>query len=92
MKEESLVAQSLVFDEVSATGGVAKVDITDKMVDMVRSANIRWKDVLKRKKQEQLDASDIDRKKKRAGALVKELELKRQKVIKDAQVEASLLQ
>lgn len=89
-KEESLIAHRLVYYEVSAKGGVAKLDITYKMVDMVHGANIRWKEDFKRNKQEQLDPSDVDR--KRAAALVKELELKRQKVIKDAQVEASLLQ
>lgn len=79
MKEESLVARRLVYDEVSAAGGVAKVDVTDKMVDMVCGAIIRQKDELKRKKQEWFDVSDIDRKEKRAAALVKELELKKKK-------------
>lgn len=49
MKEESLVAQRLVFDEVSAAGGVSNVDIQDRMTDMVRGANIKWKEELSRK-------------------------------------------
>lgn len=92
MKEESLVAQRLVYDEVSAAGGVAKVDVTDKMIEMVRSANIRWKEELERKKQERLQLSDVERKKKRTAALVKELQLKKQKIMQDAEHRASMLQ
>lgn len=92
MKEESLVAQRLVYDEVSAAGGVAEVDVTDKMIDMVRSANIRWKEDLERKKKERLDVLDAERKKKRTAALVKELESKKQKLMEDAQLQVSTLQ
>ncbi|KAH8027889.1 hypothetical protein HPB51_011119 [Rhipicephalus microplus] len=92
MKEESLVAQRLVYDEVSAAGGVAEVDVTDKMIDMVRSSNIKWKEDLERKKKERLDVLDAERKKKRTAALVKELESKKQKLIEDAQLQVSMLQ
>ncbi|KAH8020386.1 hypothetical protein HPB51_001019 [Rhipicephalus microplus] len=92
MKEESLVAQRLVYDEVSAAGGVAKVDVTDKMIDMVRSSNIKWKEDRERKKKERLDVLDAERKKKRTAALVKELESKKQKLMEDAQLQVSMLQ
>ncbi|KAH8026391.1 hypothetical protein HPB51_020375 [Rhipicephalus microplus] len=92
MKEESLVAQRLVYDEVSAAGGVAEVDVTDKMIDMVRSSNIKWKEDLERKKKERLDVLDAERKKKRTAALVKELESKKQKLMEDAQLQVSMLQ
>lgn len=88
----ALAAQRLVYDEVSAAGGVEKVDVTDKMIDMVRSANIRWKEELERKKQERLQLSDVERKKKRTAALVKELQLKKQKLMQDAEQRASMLQ
>ncbi|KAH9383563.1 hypothetical protein HPB48_025164 [Haemaphysalis longicornis] len=90
--EESLVAQRLVYDEVSAAGGVAKVHVTGKMIEMVRSANIRWKEELERKKRERLQLSDVERKKKRTAALVKELQLKKQKIMQDAEHRASMLQ
>ncbi|KAH9381864.1 hypothetical protein HPB48_011715 [Haemaphysalis longicornis] len=92
MKEESLVVQRLVYDEVSAAKGVAKVDFTDKMIDTVRSANIRWKEELYRKKQEWLQLSDVERNKQRTAALVKELKLKKQTIMKDADLRASRLQ
>ncbi|KAH8038463.1 hypothetical protein HPB51_001636 [Rhipicephalus microplus] len=92
MKEESLVAQRLVYDEVSAAGGVAEVDVTDKMIDMVRSSNIKWKEDLERKKKERLDVLDAERKKKRTAALVKELESKKQKLMEDAHLQVSMLQ
>lgn len=41
VKEESPVAERLVSDGVSAAGGLAKVDVTDRIIDMVRGANIR---------------------------------------------------
>ncbi|KAH8027309.1 hypothetical protein HPB51_004221 [Rhipicephalus microplus] len=88
MKEESLVAQRLVYDEVSAAGGVAEVDV----IDMVRSSNIKWKEDLERKKKERLDVLDAEREKKRTAALVKELESKKQKLMEDAQLQVSMLQ
>lgn len=39
------------------------VDVTDKMIDMVRSVNIKWKEDLERKKKERLDVLDAERKK-----------------------------
>ncbi|KAH6929265.1 hypothetical protein HPB50_025396 [Hyalomma asiaticum] len=72
------------------TGGVAEVDVTDKMIDMVPSAT--WQEDLERKKKERLDVSDAERKKKRTAALVKELESKKQKLMEDAQLQVSMLQ
>ncbi|KAH8019379.1 hypothetical protein HPB51_019336 [Rhipicephalus microplus] len=69
-----------------------KVDVTDKMIDMVRSSNIKWKEDLERKKKERLDVLDAERKKKRTAALVKELESKKQKLMEDAQLQVSMLQ
>ncbi|XP_077511308.1 uncharacterized protein LOC144121784 [Amblyomma americanum] len=92
LKEESLIAQRVVYDAVSAVGGVAKIDVTNTMMQMVRGANARWKEELQRKRQERLDASDAERKKKRVAALVKELQHKKQKLISDAQLQASRLE
>ena len=44
-----------MYNEVSAAGGVAEVDVTNKMIDMVRSANIKWKEDLEMKKKESLE-------------------------------------
>lgn len=88
LKEESLIAQRVVYDAVSAIGVVAKVDVTNRMMQMARSANAKWKEELQRKRQERLDASDAERK-KRVATLVKELQQKKQRVINDAQLQAS---
>ncbi|XP_075556329.1 uncharacterized protein LOC142588454 [Dermacentor variabilis] len=92
LNEESLIAQRIVYDGVSAAGGVANVDITDSMVEMVRGASIRWKEELKKKKQDRLDASEAEQNRKRAATRIKELQQKKQRLITEAQNEASLLQ
>ncbi|CAN7998741.1 unnamed protein product, partial [Ixodes hexagonus] len=38
LKEESLTARRVVYDGVSAMGGVAKVDLTNRIMQMVRGA------------------------------------------------------
>ncbi|CAN7981355.1 unnamed protein product [Ixodes pacificus] len=88
LKEESLIAQRVVYDGVSAMGGVAK-DLTNRMLQMVRGANAQWKEELQRKRQERLDASEAERKKKRVATLVKELQQKKQRVLNEAQLQAS---
>lgn len=39
-----------------------------------------------------MDLSDVERNKRRTAALVKELKLKKQEIIKDAELQASMLQ
>ncbi|KAH9372242.1 hypothetical protein HPB48_003449 [Haemaphysalis longicornis] len=79
-KEQSLVAQRIVFDAVSSAGGVASVPLTKRMLQMVRGANARWKEELERTRKERADALRNQRERKRAATALKELELKKQKV------------
>ncbi|XP_065306041.1 uncharacterized protein [Dermacentor albipictus] len=82
----------IVYDGVSAAGGVASVDITDSVVEMVHGASIRWKEELKKKKQDRLDASEAEQNWRRTATRIKELQQKKQRLITEAQSEASLLQ
>lgn len=79
LSEESPIAQRRVYDGVSAAGGVTKIEITSRMMQMVRGANIRWKDELQKRKQERLEAAEAEKKKKRVGTLINELKLKKAK-------------
>lgn len=91
-KEQSLVAQRIVFDAVSSAGGVASVPLTKRMLQMVRGANARWKEELERTRKERADALRNQRERKRAATALKELELKKQKVLADAEMKVSLIQ
>nr|XP_054921779.1 uncharacterized protein LOC129382223 [Dermacentor andersoni] len=79
-KEQSLVAQRIVFDAMSSAGGVASVEVTKRMRQMVRGANARWKEELERTKTERADALKNERERKRVAASLKQLELKKQSV------------
>lgn len=92
LKEDSLIAQRLVHDAVSAAGGVDKVVITDKMVQMVRNSYSVFREELQKKKAERRVVSDVQKNKKRVAALVKELEEKKRRLLSESLTEASLLQ
>lgn len=92
LKEDSLVAQRVVHDAVLAAGGIAQVDITDRMVKTVRSAYSVYREQLQTKKRERDETTELEKKKKRAAALIKELQEKKQRLLSEAQLEASILQ
>lgn len=55
VKEGSLTARRLFYDKMSVATGVAEVDVAGKMINIVRGANIRWKEALQRNKHQPLD-------------------------------------
>ena len=69
LHEESLIARRLVCDAVTTAGRPEKMDITNDMLLSCKNANGRWKESLKRKREE---------KESQANAWVK-----KQKIIKD---------
>ncbi|XP_049518510.1 uncharacterized protein LOC125943340 [Dermacentor silvarum] len=79
-KELSLVAQRIIFDAVSSAGGVASVQLTKRMFQMVRGANARWKEELEKTRKERADEMRNERERKRVAASLKELELKKKSV------------
>lgn len=81
-----------MHDAVSAAGGVDKVVITDKMVQMVRNSYSVFREELQKKKAERRVVSDVQKNKKRVAALVKELEEKKRRLLSESLTEASLLQ
>lgn len=81
-----------MHDAVLAAGGIAQVDITDRMVKTVRSACSVYREQLQTKKRERDETTELEKKKKRAAALIKELQEKKQRLLSEAQLEASILQ
>lgn len=92
LKEDSLIAQRLVHDAVLAAGGVEKVLITDKMLQMVRNSYSVFREELQKKKAERRVESGVQKNKKRVAALVKELEERKRRLLSDSLTKASLLQ
>lgn len=81
-----------MHDAVLAAGGVEKVLITDKMLQMVRNSYSVFREELQKKKAERRVESGVQKNKKRVAALVKELEEKKRRLLSDSLTEASLLQ
>lgn len=92
LKEDSLIAERLVHDAVLAAGGVEKVLITDKMLQMVRNSYSVFREELQKKKAERRVESGVQKNKKRVAALLKELEEKKRRLLSDSLTKASLLQ
>lgn len=69
MKEESFVAQRVVRDALLAEGGVAELEIADRMGKTVRSAYSVHREQLKTKRERQ-DTTALEKKKKRAATLI----------------------
>ncbi|KAG0440238.1 hypothetical protein HPB47_016359, partial [Ixodes persulcatus] len=64
LKVESLIAQRVVHDAVLEAGGVDKVEITDKMVRMVRNSYSVFRKKLQKKEEESREESDVQKNKK----------------------------
>ncbi|KAH6931737.1 hypothetical protein HPB50_000082 [Hyalomma asiaticum] len=62
------------------------------MVKTVRSAYSVCREQLQTKKRERDETTELEKKKKRAAALIKELQEKKQRLLSEAQLEASILQ
>lgn len=92
MREESLIAQRVVHEAVLEAGGMDKVEMTDKMVRMVRNSYSVFWEKLQEKKEESREESDVQKNKKRVTALVKELEEKKRRLLRESLIEAGLLQ
>lgn len=82
--EESLIAQRLIFDAVTAAGGQQKVIISRSLIHSARNAHDRYSEALK-KKVLALNDEDKTKKEKRKLALqVEELKQKKKKIMEEA--------
>lgn len=91
LKEDSLVAQRVVYDSVQSSGGVLKVDITKSLMQYTRNANSRYKEALEARKK--LNAAELQEsnRKREAADKIKLLEAKRRQMLCDAEKQAAEL-
>lgn len=88
MQEESVVARRQVYDAVTQMGGLDKFDITKTLLLRARNAHSLYIEDLHRKKKEATETAALAAVKRKHAAEVRELELKRKKLLEDAQNEA----
>lgn len=83
LKEESLIAQRMVFDSVSDCGGLKNLMVTKELILSMRNAHQRWVETLKAKKEKQNAESKAVAEKRKLKALTNELEEKKKKLMTD---------
>ena len=74
MKQESVVAQRLVYDGVVQEGGLLKVDICREMMKEVRKSRTRYQNALSEKRKQQNDHEKQIQEKRRLTAELKQLQ------------------
>lgn len=83
LKEESLIAQRVVYDAVSHAGGVEKVEISHKMIQSVRSSHSRYREALESQKRMNAAAAQKCGEKKKRDLEVEELRNKKRKLLEE---------
>lgn len=81
----------VVHNAVLVADGIVELEITYRMVKTDRSAYSVYREQLETKRERQ-ETAELAKMKKRAVTLIKELQEKKQKVLAEAQLEASVLQ
>lgn len=84
LKEDSLTALRIVYDAVSSAGGLEKLVITKSMILAARNSNSLYKEALKKIKATNDDAKNVKEEQKRKKKQLKDLEMKRLKVMEEA--------
>lgn len=83
LKEESLIAQRMVFDSVSDCGGLKNLMVTKELIISMRNAHQRWVETLKANKENRNAESKAVAEKRKLKALTNELEEKKKKLMTD---------
>ncbi|XP_062541413.1 uncharacterized protein LOC134209440 [Armigeres subalbatus] len=91
MKEESVVARRQVYDAVAQRGAVGEFEVSKSLLLRVRNAHSLYIEDLNQKKKEATGIATEAALKRKHAAEARELELKRKKLLKEAQIEADAL-
>nr|CAD7197042.1 unnamed protein product [Timema douglasi] len=81
LKEDSIVAQRIVYDAVMDAGGINNFVVPRDLLLSMRSANMRWKQALENQRLKQTAEDKAKAEKRKAGLLAKELEAKKQRLL-----------
>ena len=91
LHEESLIARRLVCDAVTTAGGPERMDITNDMLLSCKNANGRWKETLKRKREEKISQANAWVKKQKIMKDIAALEANKRELEKKAESEKNIL-
>ena len=92
MLEETLVGHRVIYDSVSALGGIAKVPITKKLILEARNAHSRYQEALKKKKIENKNGEEQISNKRMINTKVRLLASKKAQILEDARKEADSIE
>lgn len=92
MREESVVAKRQIYDAVFYAGGIGSVQISNKLIQRVRNSHALYLEDKERRKKEALESDKAKLMKRQRVAEAKSLEVKRRKILEDAQKKADSLQ
>nr|CAD7264555.1 unnamed protein product [Timema shepardi] len=85
LREDSIVAQRIVYDSVMDAGGIDNFVVPRDLLLSMRSANMRWKQALENQRLKQTAEDKAKAEKRKAGLLAKELESKKQRLLLESQ-------
>lgn len=77
LKEENLVAQRLVYDDIQLKGRILEVDFNKKLLSYVRNSHKKYEEYLKNKKKKQAENEEQKKEEHRKQLRIKELEEKK---------------
>jgi hypothetical protein len=92
LHEESLVAQRTVYDAVQSAGGVSSIQIDKTLLSFVRGSHARYLQALERKRQSAVEHDKQVAFKRKADSEIKLLEIKKNKVLQSAAIEAKTIE
>lgn len=85
LKEDSIVAQRIVFDGIAEAGGIYNCQINKDMLLSMRNANNYWKQALDNQRSRQSAEENRKANKRKAALMAKELEEKKKRLILESQ-------
>jgi len=88
LQEDSLIAQRVVHDAVSAAGGITSIQITKPLILAVRNASVKRVEALKKKTDQDKEQKN---KLKRVATEIKHFEAKKTRIMEQAKEEAEAL-
>ncbi|XP_055620811.1 uncharacterized protein LOC129765028 [Toxorhynchites rutilus septentrionalis] len=92
MREESVVAKRQIYDAVFHAGEIASIQISNQLIQRVRNSHSLYIEDKERRKKEDLASNASKMMKRQREAEAKSLEIKRSKILENAQKEAESLQ
>jgi len=90
MREETLIAERVIYDSIIIQGGIKNIEITKSLIHYMKNAHSRYKEALSAKIKKN-EMSEVTKKKIDNTLLLKQLQERRRKILEDSQREAQLV-